>query len=82
MKILFSNVFGNYEALEVFSKSIQCFPTSSLYCLGDVVSYGPNPFECFQYVNRETKMVLTGEDRYVFFESSNYEPSKHSHVSW
>lgn len=82
MKILFSNLCGNYEALEAFSSAIKNLSESTLYCLGDVVIYGKDPFECFQYVNSEATIVLVAEDQYIFYESRNYEPAKDFHLSW
>ena len=45
-RALISDIHGNLEALEAVLADIQSQDITDVYCLGDVVGYGPNPREC------------------------------------
>lgn len=65
---IISDIHGNLEALEtVFSdidsrnsKKGKSKPISEVWCLGDVVGYGPNPRECLELVSKKCKVILAG----------------------
>ena len=46
MKAIISDIHGNLEALQAVLADIKSQGISEIYCLGDVVGYGPNPREC------------------------------------
>lgn len=47
MRILFiSDIHGNIDALDAVLK----IPHDAVYCLGDLVDYGPNPVECIDRI--------------------------------
>lgn len=59
--IIFSDLHGNLEAWNAFTKTLPqkgCTPT--IVSLGDVIGYGPNPAECFAEVNRYCGIKLLG----------------------
>lgn len=41
-----SDIHGNLEALEAILEDIKRQQVSSIYCLGDIVGYGPDPMAC------------------------------------
>src|SRR5438132_13767687 len=47
------------EALQAVLADIRSQGIREVYCLGDVVGYGPNPRECIDLV-MESKLVLLG----------------------
>ncbi len=58
MKILLiSDVHGNYEALK---KVIELEDYSMIYCMGDIVDYGPSPQECVDLIRKEADIVVRG----------------------
>lgn len=40
---IFSDIHGNLQALEAILKDIKEKEIEDIYCLGDVISIGPNP---------------------------------------
>lgn len=61
MKIaIFSDVHSNLEALEAVIKQIEKEKVDEIYCLGDIIGYGPNPNECIELVKSVTNKVVMG----------------------
>ena len=48
MLAILSDIHANLEALETVLADIQRRRIETVYCLGDVVGYGPNPSECVE----------------------------------
>jgi diadenosine tetraphosphatase ApaH/serine/threonine PP2A family protein phosphatase len=56
MRILaFSDVHGNYPALQAVLRD--CGPVDQIWCLGDVVGYGPFPNECIQTLREIPNLI-------------------------
>jgi len=49
---VFSDIHGNYEALEAFVEHSSKMKTDMYVCLGDIVGYGANPNECITRLQR------------------------------
>lgn len=59
MLAILSDIHANLEALETVLADIQRRRIETVYCLGDVVGYGPNPSECVELA-REFELCLAG----------------------
>ena len=60
MKAIISDIHGNLEALQAVLDDISRQKIDDgIYCLGDVIGYGPNPRECIDLV-MDCKLVLLG----------------------
>ena len=59
MKAIISDIHSNLEALQAVLADIAAQGVQEVYCLGDVVGYGPNPRECVDLV-MQCKIVLLG----------------------
>ena len=57
---IISDVHGNLEALNEVFKYLDDRGIQSVYCLGDIVGYGPNPNECVQLVSQRCSKVVIG----------------------
>ena len=55
-----SDVHSNLAALEAVLASIDASPPDELWCLGDVVGYGPRPNECCEIVRARAEICLGG----------------------
>jgi predicted phosphodiesterase len=55
-----SDIHGNLAALESVLASIDADPPDEIWCLGDVVGYGPRPTECCEIVEARTAICLAG----------------------
>ena len=74
MKIaIVSDIHGNLEALSRVLEYIRENDIEEIYCLGDVVGYGPNPNECVELVRENCKAVLMGNHDYAAIGLANIE---------
>jgi predicted phosphodiesterase len=73
MFAVLSDIHSNIEALSTVLKDIEKRGIKTIYCLGDVVGYGPNPKECLDLIiNRSKWCVLGNHDYAVFYEPTNF----------
>jgi diadenosine tetraphosphatase ApaH/serine/threonine PP2A family protein phosphatase len=57
---VFSDVHSNLHALEAVLAAVDADPPDELWCLGDVVGYGPRPNECCAIVAERARVCLGG----------------------
>jgi diadenosine tetraphosphatase ApaH/serine/threonine PP2A family protein phosphatase len=57
---VFSDVHANLHALEAVLADIEAGGFDELWCLGDVVGYGPRPNECTTLVRERAALCLAG----------------------
>jgi predicted phosphodiesterase len=57
---VFSDIHGNLHALEAVLQSIDDDRPDVIWCLGDVVGYGPRPNECCDIVRDRSDLCLVG----------------------
>jgi predicted phosphodiesterase len=55
-----SDIHANYHALEAVLAEVTADAPDELWCLGDVVGYGPEPNRCCELVARHTSLCLAG----------------------
>jgi len=55
-----SDIHANLHALEAVLTDIGAEATDEIWCLGDVVGYGPRPNECADIVRERSAIVLVG----------------------
>ncbi|BCS89310.1 metallophosphoesterase family protein [Pseudodesulfovibrio sediminis] len=57
---ILSDPHANFEALNEVFKDIETFGVDRIYCLGDVVGYGPEPQKCVDLVREKGAKVVMG----------------------
>jgi len=73
MFAVLSDIHSNLEALTTVLADIENRGIKTIYCLGDVVGYGPNPRECLDLIIEKTKWCVLGNHDYaVFYEPTNF----------
>ncbi len=73
MFAIISDIHSNLEALTTVLTDIEKRGIETIYCLGDVIGYGPNPRECLDLVIEKTKWcVLGNHDFAAFYEPTNF----------
>ncbi len=73
MFAVIGDIHSNIEALNTVLKDIQKRGIDNIYCLGDVVGYGPNPRKCLDLVIEKTQWCVLGNHDYaVFYEPTNF----------
>ncbi|HUY70844.1 MAG TPA: metallophosphoesterase family protein [Gaiellaceae bacterium] len=55
-----SDIHGNYHALEAVLAEVLAEAPDEIWCLGDVVGYGPDPNRCCAAVERHANVCLAG----------------------
>lgn len=82
MKAIISDIHSNLEALQAVLEDIDKQNIKEIYCLGDVVGYGPNPRECVDAVMK-CKMVLLGNhDQGAMFDPEGFNPPAERAIFW
>ena len=82
MKAIISDIHGNLEALQAVLKDIEARGVSEIYCLGDVVGYGPNPRECVDLVMRCKVVLLGNHDQGAIFDPDGFNPQAERAIFW
>ena len=67
---IISDIHSNLEALESVLDQIEKEQVDKIFCLGDVVGYGPNPNECIELIRDKCELILTGNHDYACVEPS------------
>ena len=55
-----SDIHGNLHALEAVMSAVDALEPDELWCLGDIVGYGPRPNECCRIVRERASVCLVG----------------------
>lgn len=82
MRAIISDIHGNIEGLEAVLADIKRRNITEIYCLGDIVGYGPNPRECIDLV-MSTKMCLLGNhDQGALFDPEGFNAGAERAIFW
>ena len=82
MKAIISDIHSNLEALQAVLADIKGQGITEIYCLGDVVGYGPNPRECVDLI-ADAKLVLMGNhDQGAMFDPDGFNASAERAIFW
>jgi len=81
-RALISDIHGNLEALEAVLEHIQTQSIEEIYCLGDIVGYGPNPRECIDRVNGCTVCLLGNHDQGALFDPEGFNAGAERAIFW
>ena len=73
MIAIISDIHSNLEALQAALDYIDNHKIESIYCLGDIVGYGPNPNECIELIRKRCQVVLMGNHDYAAVGLANIE---------
>jgi predicted phosphodiesterase len=73
MKIaVISDIHANLYALKEVAKDIVSQKIETIYCLGDVVGYGPHPQECLEMVSKYAKECVKGNHEDAMDNAETY----------
>lgn len=80
---IISDIHANLEVLEAVLADIRDQNISEIYCLGDIIGYGPNPCECIDRVMSSCRMTLLGNhDQAALFDPEGFNASAERAVFW
>ena len=82
-RALISDIHGNLEAFEAVLADIAQQGISEIYCLGDIIGYGPNPGECLDLVIHKAKVTILGNhDQAALFDPDGFNPVALKAIYW
>jgi predicted phosphodiesterase len=83
MKALISDVHSNLEALTAVMADIAAHDVEAIYCLGDVIGYGPNPRECLEKIMSDCQVCLLGNhDQAAMCDPKEFNPTAEKAAYW
>ena len=81
-RAILSDIHGNLEALDAVLADIAEQNVEEIYCLGDVVGYGPNPRECIDKVMNFDLVVLGNHDQGALFDPEGFSSGAERAIFW
>ena len=82
MKAIISDIHSNLEALTAVLADIASQNVTEIYCLGDIVGYGPNPRECVDLVMKCQVVLLGNHDQGAMFDPEGFNPQAERAIFW
>jgi predicted phosphodiesterase len=79
---LISDIHSNLEALEAVLTDIEHQGVTDVFCLGDIVGYGPNPAECIDRVMKCTVCLLGNHDQGALFDPEGFNTGAERAIFW
>lgn len=82
-RALVSDIHGNSEALQAVMEDIRRQGAQRIYCLGDVVGYGPDPGRCLDRIMDACDVVILGNhDQAALFDPDGFNPVALQAIYW
>jgi len=81
-RALISDIHSNLEALQAVLADIRNQGIAEVYCLGDVVGYGPNPRECIDLVMNCKVCLLGNHDQGALFDPEGFNVGAERAIFW
>ena len=83
MVAIISDIHSNAEALKTVLADIDRRGIQTIFCLGDIIGYGPDPGECLDLVASRSTLTLCGNhDHAVFYEPTNFNAAAEKACYW
>ena len=82
MRALISDIHGNLEALQAVTRDIKEQGVTEIYCLGDIIGYGPNPCECIDIVMDCNVTLLGNHDQAAMFDPEGFNSGAERAIFW
>jgi predicted phosphodiesterase len=79
---IISDIHSNLEALQAVLEDIKKHGVEKIYCLGDVIGYGPNPRECIDLVMNMPMVLLGNHDQGALFDPEGFNPGAMRAILW
>ena len=77
-----SDIHGNLEALEVALVDIERRSIQTVFCLGDVIGYGPDPRECLKMLFASEVAIMGNHEEAVMFYGEDFNPKARASLEW
>ncbi|PQO45068.1 metallophosphoesterase family protein [Blastopirellula marina] len=81
-RAIVSDIHGNLEALTAVLTDIASIGVTQIYCLGDIVGYGPNPRECVDAARKFDFCILGNHDQAALFDPEGFSQGAERAIFW
>lgn len=82
-RAIISDIHSNLEGLEAVLADIDSQGCEEIYCLGDVIGYGPNPRECIDRVMERCAVCILGNhDQGALFDPEGFNSGAEKAIFW
>lgn len=81
-RAIISDIHGNLTALNAVMDDIAEQGVERVYCLGDVVGYGPNPCECLDRIMQVDVCILGNHDQAALFDPDGFSSGAEKAIFW
>jgi predicted phosphodiesterase len=81
-RAIISDIHSNLEGLEAVLADIDQQGITEIYCLGDIIGYGPNPRECIDLVMRCNVCILGNHDQGALFDPEGFNAGAERAIFW
>lgn len=82
MDALISDIHSNIEALQAVYEDMESFDVERVFCLGDVIGYGPNPRETLEMVKRCEFVLLGNHEDGLLYSAENFNDRARTALDW
>nr|MBA3531005.1 metallophosphoesterase family protein [Ardenticatenales bacterium] len=83
--LILSDIHANLVALEAVLNAVDLSTIDQVWCLGDIVGYGPNPNECVQKMRELATVCLVGNHDWAALNKidiSDFNPEAREAILW
>jgi predicted phosphodiesterase len=81
-RAIISDIHSNLEAIEAVLADIRSVGVDQIYCLGDVIGYGPNPRECIDLIMKCDACILGNHDQGALFDPEGFNSGAERAIFW
>ncbi len=81
-RAVISDIHSNLEALEAVFADIREQEITEVFCLGDIVGYGPNPRECIDRIMPCQVCLLGNHDQGALFDPEGFNSGAERAIFW
>lgn len=81
-RAIISDIHGNLEALKAVLADIESEGVSEVFCMGDIIGYGPNPCECIDMAIQFDAAVLGNHDQGALFDPEGFSTGAERAIFW
>jgi diadenosine tetraphosphatase ApaH/serine/threonine PP2A family protein phosphatase len=81
--LIVTDIHGNKDALDAVAAD--AVAADRIWCLGDIVGYGPEPVACLAWVRDYCEVVLSGNHDYAVFDPTvveDFNPNAAAAAAW
>ena len=81
-RAIVSDIHSNIESLDAVLADIREQGITEIYCLGDIVGYGPNPRECIDLMMKSQVCLLGNHDQGALFDPEGFNSGAERAIFW